>query len=277
MVSPLIPDRRCIGLLNTAPIDQGRGSAAPTRARPRPPRFAGGTPHCGRRFAPSSRTPPLRAHGLPGPGHNNEAGHPTQPERLASPRQPVTVSGAGDDGGPHVVGYPKPQLPRIDMDGSSPPWALPSYPHRSGSPNQGTSCWSMRRPAGLRWWMRLQPEATVGGGKPCPRDRSLQEFGLDPAPESDRVRDVQHNATARITTMSMLLAIRPSASPPQTAEQRPSAAASRQEWRCGAGNPSVLTVFLLSQSRRGARCPSHHRPSGRRKSNEVTSRKGTTT
>ena len=64
------------------------GSSARLRranpARPRPPRFAGGTPHCGRRFAPSSRTPPLRAPGLPGPGHNNEAGHPGRMPRLAS-------------------------------------------------------------------------------------------------------------------------------------------------------------------------------------------------
>ena len=95
-------------------------------ARPRPPRSAGGTPRCGRRFAPSSRTPPLRAHGLPWPGHNNEAGAPDPAGVPYSPHQPATVSGACGDGGPHAAGHPKPQLPAPDVAGSSPPWALPS-------------------------------------------------------------------------------------------------------------------------------------------------------
>lgn len=141
------------GLPNPPLTNQGRGSAAPTPPRPRPPRFAGGTPHCGRRFAPSSRTPPLRAPRTTRAGMNEGVGarDPTRQASLSSSlaqrlrrwrrrrpargRLPEAPAAASRRGRP-----PKPVN-------------LAAVPHRSGSPTRGrdsSHCADARgrRPAG---------------------------------------------------------------------------------------------------------------------------------
>lgn len=111
------------------------------RASPVGPRTAGGAsrrPRAPHRYALS---------GYPAQGTTTRRG--TRSSRNAPPHLHVflTVSSAGDDGGPHVAGYPKPQLHPHNVAGLSHPCARLPYPHRSGPTPSGPLSTSMRNPA----------------------------------------------------------------------------------------------------------------------------------
>ncbi len=106
-----------------------------TPARPRPRRFAGGDPRTAGGASRRPRAPHRYAlPGYPARDTTTRQGTRSNSDAPASSQSPLTVSGAGDDGGPHVAGYPKPQMHQDCAAGCSTPWTWLPYPHRSGHP-----------------------------------------------------------------------------------------------------------------------------------------------